>query len=59
MNFVATFKGEVTTLNIPYKINKEQKGWSKFLSKSNYTGCKQFRSESSTESHRIDTYLFQ
>ena len=60
MNFAATFKGEVTTLNIPYKDKQKSKyRLSNFLSKSNYKGRKQFRSESSAESHCIDTYLFQ
>ena len=35
MNFVAIFKGEVTTLSIPYKDKQRANGSSKFLSKSN------------------------
>ena len=33
MNFVAIFKGEVTTLSIPYKINKEQTDYPNFLAR--------------------------
>ena len=33
MNFVAIFKGEITTLSIPFKINKEQTDYPNFLAR--------------------------
>ena len=57
MNIVATFKGGVIILNIPYKYEQIANTNCPIFSKNNYKERKQSGSESSAEYYRIDTYL--